>query len=259
MITYSKVWLNDEALHNIDSSILVQSITESEPEVNLPLTTRMYGGSLAGAEARKSLEVSIDFVIVQRDPRVRSGIIQKIRAWASSEGLLALSTHPDQQLRVRCTQYPMESTKWLDSLTVVFTAYAVPWWEDAYTNITEGKTSGNSEVELMASGTTRSPMDVTITNDGSNTCNSVTITTRDGSFELRSLGLAPNEVLTIGHDTKGLMYIQIASASGVVRSAYDKRTKDSMDEIWMYPSGNTVRIATDTQIKYQFTTRGRWI
>lgn len=53
-------------------------------------------------------------------------------AWAEAGGVLTLHEDGKRVLRVVCTQYPTMSTlNWLETLSLVFTAFSCPYWEDA--------------------------------------------------------------------------------------------------------------------------------
>ena len=73
MITRYRVWLDGQGLSEMDPSIIVTDVTESEPEMHLSAVARAQGdGMLVTRRSRRSLSVTVRFLIREYNPLRRS-------------------------------------------------------------------------------------------------------------------------------------------------------------------------------------------
>lgn len=243
MMTRYKAWLNNLPMHDLDPTIYILDIKESEPVSSI--STAQYGkpyGSVVLEKRRDSLSVTISFEIHEYDPTRRKTVMQKIHAWAKRGGELAISDRPDQVLKVELDTPPVvgSSRKWTESLDITFTAYAFPYWLDATPQLLEG------DGTLYIPGTASiAPVDAQIVD-----CfEELSITVGDSTIDLT--GLKDGCTVTISHDDD--FHLQILE-DGV--SAMAKRTAESADDLIATP-GETVRFLTLGGTP-TFAVRGVW-
>lgn len=243
MNTRYDVALDGAPLSAIDESIIVTDIAYTAPVV-----TRQ-GASLAGRDGQiamsrktESVGVEITFEIHERNPARRMQIAQMVQNWATCGGWLTTTDRPEQRLLVECESPPIisSSMRWTQTLRIGFTAYALPYWQDAFpTTVT---ITGNGYADVFAPGSA-APCHVSgkVTNTGSDTITTADITCGDTAWHLRGLSLAEGQTLTFGHtDSDFVLYIVQNGAS-----VLDKRTADSSDELRLTP-GDMRRISITT-------------
>ena len=255
MITRYRAWMDGEGLHDVDPAVIITDIRESKPEENIVTAGNGYrDGQRVLYRHREALSVTIRFMIREYDVARRKGILSRVLAWAH-DGWLQINDRPEQRLRVVCEDMPAitSALKWTEELSVVFTAYAVPYWQETHAVSVSG--SGQSgTVHLAPLGDMPCCLEANISNTGSGTLNILTLTAGNRSFAFSGLGLASGKTLTIRYaEDTGLLRMEIEW-----ESVMNKRTAASADDLLLYPGSNTITFTADQQISGIFKARGLW-
>lgn len=246
--------LNGVWLHQLDDAIHVQDIVELPPRLRIVTANRPDAGSHLLERIRESLSVEIHLTIEAYDVQVRQGLLHQVITWAEGGGMLSLSSKHGWQLPVVCTQLPTCShLHWLDTLTITFTAYATPYWQDdtPCTFTTQGA------CKLSVPGTAPdTPLDLTIRNVSDEPLTSITIQAA-GTLSFTGLSIAPGEALRIHHDT-GVFGAEMTSGD-VALSALSCRTMNSCDDLLLIPGcDNVFTISANVAITATGAYRGRY-
>ena len=156
--------LNGASLSEVDERICVLDVREDTPRLR-PTTFPLPQGGQTLSPVRESLTVRISFAIHEEDHARRWALLNAVRAWAMTGGILTLAARPGQQLAVLCTEFPaMSSEDWTETLTLGFTTTRCPFWEDAEATVL----TTDSASTLAIPGTADfAPVSVTVTNTGS--------------------------------------------------------------------------------------------
>jgi len=161
--------------------------------------------------------------------------------------MLTVNDRPGQRLRVRCTALPVitSALRWTETLSVVFTAHEVPFWEaEQPVSVSAGAASAISAMLYVPGAGDAAWLDAELVCSGTAT---VTITTPLSRMTLTSL----SGTVRIHHD-EGVLAIVGDGASLLTR-----RTADSSDDLLVVPGEeNRIRVSSSASVSAVFSTRG---
>lgn len=261
MVTRYSAWLNGIGLQDFDERVVITDIVESVPALEMnAIRNGAHDGQRVLRQYRASLEVTIRFSVEEYDTARRKDICSRIAVWAMGGGWLTISDRPDQRLRVVCTRPPVVASaqKWLDGFEAVFTAYAVPYWQDntrqflgllckSGVKLTDGirprGDAGKAYVEVDAQVT-------------AGTMTAIDIRVGDTRFVLKGLSVTTGQTLRIFYDDLWNLCIE---ADGV--SVYGSRTASSSDDLLAVTGkGNTVEVlTTGADVNVRIKPRGLYL
>lgn len=253
--TKSSIAINNVYLHDVDSRIIVQSITESEARLNpraVTLASRT-GQRLTGLE-RQTMDVTVHFsVLGRRDMIGRAQVIERVAAWAASGSILTVDYRPNRQLHVVCVQYPSIGNikEWDGAETIIFRAYEQPYWEDVLPM--RYARQGSGAVCVINPGTMAAPLEFEAVNNGEETVEALAVMMGDQLLGFDGLDLAPGDTVRVWYQD-GVMH---AGAGGA--SVYGKRTTASVDDLMLAPGANDVYVTSDGACDWRITVRGRYL
>lgn len=255
MITRYRAWMDGQGLDDLDPSIIIRDIVESVPKIKTNTASIMgRSGIYMISRYRETLTVTIQVEIHEYSTQRRKAVAEKIAAWAK-DGILAISDRPGQVLRVVCDKDPIiaSAMKWTGVIQISFVAYDMPYWSEEYPVMASG-TGKELALSLAPPGNAEEcDLDVSITAGGS--VREIQIDTPLSVMKLRELAMKKNDVLTVGHDDKGILGIHING-----QSAMGKRTVDSSDDLLIRPgSGSTIKITADGPVSAFASARGVWL
>lgn len=250
-------WLDGQGLTAIDESIILLDVSESEPKFACATEScAAREGLRLLRRTRQSLSVRITLEVHEYDTARRSRIIDQVCAWAAGR-VLTVSYRENQRLRVTCTSLPSVSSalRWTDRLTVVLTAFALPYWEalrPTAVSLSEGR-CGTAHLRPM--GTAESCF-----LSGEATCmegqlDSLFISTNGRFFQLNDLGLAQGESLSFGYDEQMLLTIRKGETS-----LLSCRTPDSADDLILRQrQDNAITLEASSPVSVRFSGRGLYL
>ena len=172
-----------------------------------------------------------------------------------------LTLHEDGKrvLRVVCTQYPTMSTlNWLETLSLVFTAFSCPYWEDAAeTSFLMPNTSDAPSKLLAVPGDApETPLNLLIRNIGDTAITTLTISAA-GKISFQGLTLAPGAAIRIHHDA-GVFAAEMVSDDSTV-SILPYRTPESADDLLLRPGVlNEIRVEASAAAFVSGRCKGRY-
>ena len=252
MILSRRVALGGTQLDSLDNSIAILDVQAGVPHENVNTVNRMGGfGQRVTSQHWESLEVRVTFSIDIKKKQLtdRRAVFDKVMKWAVAGGWLTTNQMNGKRMYAEKVVLPSggDMWNWLGQYTIVFIAYGVPFWQDATA------TSDVSGV-LTVPGILQTVCDAEIANGGSSTINDLTVTAGLSTMVFSSLGLAAGETLKIDHGNDGVLRIRIYNGSAY-RSALDKRTGGSADDLYVNTGANTVSASSGTAT---FTCYGRY-
>lgn len=253
MISRYRVWMNGQALDEMDGSICITDIREKTPKMQAETCDRADGmGTRLLRMARQSLSVTVRFSVREYDTAKRREVLNQVRAWAK-EGYLQTSDRPGLRLYVVCEKLPNADSalRWTDDVEMTLTAYDCPWWEEE--SPVQATYSGSAGSATLANaGTADSVLDADITCYG--VVDSMRISTGGRAFALQGLGMLHGDKVLIGHDERGILSIRNGSGESLMA----KRTAESADELVLSPGDNEITFTADASCTAVFSTRGRY-
>ena len=249
MILSHRAALNEVQLDSLDDRILVQGVDEAAGKDQITAVSLFGGvGQRITNRHRDYLEVTVRFSLRVRknDMQTRTAILEQVNAWAEPGGWLTLNYKPGRRLRVVCAQYPAagDPWNWTGVYAIVFRAYAVPFWQQDPPGMLTA-TGSSITRSIGVGGNTDTVLDLTFKNTSGIVCDTFTVSAGGSVISLSSLGLASGETLHIDHTEEGLLRIRIQSSGVSYRSALDKRTPESGDDLWVRPG--TVAVSVTAQ------------
>ena len=250
------VGLDGVELSAIAPEIIVTDITHNAP-VREVRASDIAGrnGKLYTRTVTSSAGVTVSFEIHTPDVRLRAAIMEDVQRWGMPGGVLTTSDRPDRVLRVVCESLPTigSAQKWTSVCSIGFVAYAVPFWEDETPRLVN--ITGNGSKNLFVPGfAAPASVEAKVTNTGSGTISSVTLTAGDTSMTFAGVALGAGQTMKLSHDARGLLTARIGSAS-----VLDKRTAASSDELELDPGKNAaLSVTTNGTASTTFEVRGRY-
>ena len=253
MMTRYACALDGIALNSISDAIFITDIAENAPRVRR--TTMEYptrDGLRVLRENRQSIGVTVTFEIHEQSVTRRKGICQQVQSWAQPGGFLTINDRPEQRLRVRCDTLPLvgSSLRWTQALSIIFTAYLIPYWEDETETVVtlNGNTSQNINVPGTA-GETR--VRATMKNTGTAAITNARITAGDTFMAFDGIQLPAGGALTIGYDEPGRLLLRVGETS-----IYARRTPESSDDL-LLASGQVSAVSVSANGTTQTTVGAR--
>lgn len=242
-------------LQDIDPTIHITDIQETAPKVRADTATNaLYDGLRLTRLLRQSLSVSVTFEVHEYDAARRKAVAQRACDWAR-DGWLTVSDRPGQRLRVVCDRLPVvpSALKWTDRLTIGFTAYDLPFWQEQYP-VTATFSGDNGGVIIVPTGNRACCLEAEITATGG-TVDHLVLSVGGRSLAFSALGLTGGQTLSIGYDDeRHLQYMRIGDAS-----ALSRRTPESADDLLLQArEHNAVAISANAPVRVTIRARGLW-
>ena len=264
MILSRRAALGGVQLDSVDDTIVIQGIEET---AGRDAISAVNFGSRSGQRVtgrrRETLDITIHFGVdlPKTDMAGREAVIEAVNTWARAGGTLTLAHKEGRQLAVVLAQPASvgDVRSWNGDYTLVFRAYAVPFWENS--TATSAEATG-AAVSVTIPGNVETQADVTVENTGSSTVDALTITMISGgtsrAMVFSSLGLAAGERLVLNH-SNGLLRIRIRATGGTYRTVMAKRSAESADDFVVNPGTAQCQLPISGSYKLTVSARGRWL
>lgn len=254
MISRHEVYLNGVALSSVNPDILILDV-QYQPatfQTETFATAKRQGARILRRYADKTL-VTVNFAIRKYSTRERQSAYSDVVNWAKNGGVLQTSDRDGQILRCVCEAFPslQSVSRWTDTLSIVFAAYALPYWEEQ--NPVTLRLSGSSgENSMYVPGNVDGAMvEATITANAS--LSSISLTVNERQLSLSGLSVTANQVISISYDDEMIQSIKVGTTS-----LLNKRT--GVDDL-MANCGdtNTFGFTSNSSVDVDFIVRGLWL
>lgn len=240
MISRYKVWLNDVALSEVDPSIYVSDISYNAVSRQYN-TSRLAArsGSYSGDDYIGDNRTTVSFSIRKYSTQQRQEILQSVIAWAVNGGWLKTSDRDLQRIYVRCTKLPTINSvmRWTDNLTVEFTAYDFPYWQDEVPITFELNKDDNAVVYMPYAFGVYVEAEIT----AGSALTDFEIVVGDTTLSFDNLSISNGDVIKVAYSDDH----HILDVSKGALSLLNKRTADSSDDLIAKSGNNTVSFTTD--------------
>lgn len=259
MISRYNVKLNNVSLSSIDARLLILDVQYSPVSMQRKQFRLAHRHGLFTDETYyEKCSVTIIFQLRIYGIAERQSVIQQISSWAKDGGELEINDRPGKKLMCLCDDYPhADSVKqWLNELSVTFTAYSYPFWQDkvATTLTLTGTASEGSEMPLNGNAD-KAYVNVTVVPNSSDVLKSLTVRVNDSIITLQNLLVQTGSPLEITYDEN--MIISIKSGG---TSYLNNRTADSSDDlIAKCGAVNVCSYVADASVEITFSARGGWL
>ncbi len=255
MILARRIALNGSQLDQVDESIVIRSIDPGAPKETVQTATRMGGfGQRITGRHWESIDVQVRYAIdiPKRQLADRREVFDLVNAWAMNSGWLTINYMSGKRLYVENATIPSSADlwNWTEEFTITFHAYEVPFWQS------DTPTTSTSST-ITVPGTAPTVCDAEITNESGETIDTLNVQVGQSAMAFTNLGLEDDETLVISHAADGTISIRIRNGSAY-RSALDKRTGGSADDLYAKPGSNLITITGGT-VTHSVSCYGRWV
>lgn len=254
MMSRYQAWLNNVEISDINPDILITDINYKTVERDYRIAD--FGrkhGSLAGKDFIKENGVQVSFMVRKYSTVERQAVIQDLIKWCYAGGWLETSDRPFQRMYVKCTKLPTIPSvmKWLDVISVEFTAYAFPFWQD--------KTPQKLTVASGGTGTAKNFSALEVEAEAVITAtaalSSFTLTCGDTSFVFSGLSVSAGSTVVIDYtDAEHILEIKNGTTS-----LLHKRSAGSSDDLLLLPGENTVSFTASGDASCELRWKGVYI
>lgn len=253
MILTRRVALNGTQLDQIDQSIVIRSIDPGTPKETVQSVSKMGGfGQRITGRHWETIDVSVTYAIDIPKKRIadRRDVFDAVNAWAQVGGWLTVNYMAGRRLYADSVIVPSSEDlwNWTEEFTIIFRAYAVPFWQS------DTQTTSTSST-ITVPGTAPTVCDAEIENDSGSTIDALSVQVGRSAMSFSDLGLADGETLVISHAADGTLSIRIRNGSAY-RSAMDKRTGGSADDLYVNPGSNLITVSDGA---HTVSCYGRWL
>lgn len=265
-----RVALNGVELDELDDRIIIQSIQTASGQ------TSMTGISLYGRDGqrltnvqRDTIDVEIGFGLLIRktDMAARAELLETVNTWAAAASKenggawLTVNYKENRRIFVVLADPAEEGDlkDWTNTFRITFRAFGVPYWQEAQGKTTMLRIGTNQTATIVVSGSVRTVADVELKNESGANISTVTVQAGSSVMVFDSLGMGASETLVIDHDGSGMLSIRIRNALGQYRSAMDKRTGESSDDLYISPGEQTIGFTSQRGCSMIAVARGRFL
>lgn len=256
--------MNGKKISRIAEELILIDIVEDAAEMDVQTSTLAgRDGLYVASRRRKSLSVSLTYVIRTQDIKERRKIMQKVAEWAGNGGKLEINPRPGKYLMVQVDAPPALGShlKWTEELTLTLTAYDVPYWL--------ADSSHALETAVQDDGTHADNAVIAVGGDVGNADASLTLVAPTGTLTALKITCGDTEIEFAGMPDISPVYVSIGLDNGVffARSLADNksllsyRTAESSDALHAECGKDNVpfQVTADTALTGTVTFAERWL
>lgn len=254
MISRYEAVLNGQALGDISADILVLDIQYSAPAIkNEVYSVAKRQGVRIYRRYVEKISCVISFEIHTYDTVERQKICNAVQQWAGRGGVLQTNDREGQRLRCVCDTFPVipSAQKWTEPLSVTFSAYSLPFWEEVVPSVLSlSGTSGSGSLWLPGcmDGV---PVEVDITAGGALT--TLNLTANGRTLTLSGISVSSGQTIKIAYDDEMIQSIKVGSTSLLnKRSGADDLLADC-------GVSNSFSFSSNASVTVDFKVRGLWV
>lgn len=259
--------LNGRKFSELAKSIILTDIVELPAEEEKITSNRaLHAGTHVTDIIRRTLPIQLNFVIRERDPQRRAGRIALVTEWVGAGGTLSISTRPGYTLRVKPDRLPSlgSSLKWTEELSLVLTAYEVPYWLGPSQSVSFNIQTYDSDKRMYYGTQTVyvgsdlpyvTGMLMVVNLSDSYLLTRTRIETGASDIEIREIKVVPGSFVSFGNDADGDFTITMPGETNLLKY----RTPTSSDDLLLKTNGNyVVTIYADEPAQAMLTIQTRW-
>lgn len=256
MILKRRAALGGSQLDQVDDSIVIRRLDPGTTKKTVNTVSRMGGwGQRETGRHWETLEAAVAYAIDIPKDRLadRREVFDSVNEWAMAGGWLTMSFMEGRRLWVDDVALPSSGDlfNWTEEFTIGFTARSVPFWQDA-----EATTATGDRIDVP--GQVETVCDMELANGSGATIDILTIQIGGSRFIFDSLGLGNSETLKIGHTGNGTLFIRIYEDAVTFRSALDKRTGESSDDLAVKPGTRLITVDAEN-VTWTVSCCGRYL
>lgn len=254
MISRYEAWLNGVALSSVNPDILIMDIEQSSANIRTEtFTTAKRHGSRIYKRRFEKASVTIRFAIRKYNIADRRAVCSDVVRWAKNGGILETNDRDGQRLRCVLDTVPIVSSalRWTDPLTITFSAYALPFWEEKSESVLHLSGTSGEGVLFVPGDVDGAMIEATVTSNGN--LSTLALSANGKTITLSGISVGSGGVVELSYNDE---MVQSIKANGT--SVLSKRT-GADDLIAVCGGSNTFGFASDANVDVNFKVRGLWI
>ena len=255
MISRYEVALNGISLSSLHKDILILDIAYSPavPKDDMFTVANRHGSRVYERYFDKS-QVTVTFEIHAYDTSERQKICAQIVNWAKNGGTLQTSDRDGQFLQCVCSAFPAVTSakKWTDSLSIVFMAYTVPFWQNVIPERLELSGTLSGAYWYVPGNIAQSAVEVEIY--PTDTLVYASLAIDDKIMGFNNLSITSGHSLHITYDNNMIQSIKDDAGTSLLH------TRSGVDDL-LAPCGakSYVSFSTNVSSNLVFKTKGLWL
>jgi hypothetical protein len=261
MILKRRVALNGVHLDSLDERIIITGIDEAAGADKITATMSANGsGQRVVKKRRDTLDVTVKFTMAIKndDMAARALLLETVNAWAAKGGWLTVNYRPDRRLGVVLAQVPGggDQFNWANEYTIVFRAFAVPYWEDVAPATATSGTGSSGSMQITVPGSAETVADVTVVNKSGAAIAKVELTIggKYMKFETGTI-LASGQSLVVDHpQTVNQIYFR-ATVSGSSVMRY----RTGANDFTVQPGNVSISFSASRAVQVNVSVKGRYL
>lgn len=255
MISRYNVWMNDISLTEIDPAIYIADISyqAAKPSRSANRLAMADGQHSYGQDYFEESKTTVYFAVREYNTNKRQRIVQDIVTWAMNGGWLKTSDRIGQRIYVHTSQFPSVASalQWTDNLSVEFTAYDYPFWQDETANTID--LNSGDEGDLFVPGVRKTVVEAVIV--PSEPMTGFAIECGDTFMGFSDLSIPADQPIKITYtDDHHILTIE---SNG--ESLLSNRTTDSDDDLALEPGMGYVYFDAETAAVCTLSVRGVYL
>jgi len=255
--------------------VWVEDIQYAEPSIKRTIETAGDAdGGIITRTYREKASVTILFNVLTWDPTARYDAIESIRTLAASGGTILTSNRPNRALfNAVCETYPeiTSSKARTDALTMTFSAYAFPYWQDKAEPTPKALTGTNTSMNVTVPGNApraKCKVEIIANEKFATSGNNIAGSTVDVTVGSTTLYIVypfeKNNYCLIDTDANDNLRVRIynnnTSSKKLLASGISLVLPKSSDKLVAVPGkSNTFKIRANKKVTAKLYARGAWL
>ena len=262
MILKRRVALNGVQLDELDERIIITGIDEAAGKDNITAVASINGaGQRVVKKRRDTLDVTVKFAMAIKndDMEGRALLLEAVNAWAAKGGWLTVNYRPDRRLGVVLAQAPGggDQFNWANEYTLVFRAYAVPYWEDAAPATATSGTAASGSMQITVPGSAETVADVIVANKSGAAIAKVELTIGGKYMKFETTGtlMSGGQSLLVDHpQTVNQIYLR-----ALVNGASVLKYRTGANDFSVQPGNAAISFSASRAVQVTVSVRGRYL
>lgn len=254
MISRYEVYLNGVALSSVNPDILILDVQYSPANFTTETyTTAKRQGARIHRRYVDKASVTVSFAIRKYGIQDRQTVCADVVAWAKNGGVLQTNDRNGQRLRCVCETFPVVQSvlRWTDPLTMTFSAYALPFWEEETPSVLHLTGTSDGGTLYVPGNIDGAMIEATVTANASLT--SVNLSANGKTMILSGLSVASGETIVLSYDDEMIQSIKVGTTS-----ILNKRSGPD-DLLAIGGATNAFAFTSDADADVDFKVRGIWL
>ena len=181
-----------------------------------------------------------------------------MNAWAAAGGWLTVNYRPGRRLSVILAQAPGagDMFNWTNEFTVVFRAFAVPYWEDTNATSVTSAVASSGSMNIIVPGSAETIANATIQNMSGMMITNVSLSIGGKAMSFSGSNLLPGGYsITIDHpQSEKMIYFRARNNAGSIMA-----NRNGADDFNVQPGARGISFSANRAVRVTVSLKGRYL